>query len=321
MTDGVDPLEFAERRWAGDSPVTVKSGVGGPTSLDWSVSAQPAELLQGSIPDSALGRIGVREVPLRVPVLAPDGALVAGWVGEGKGIPAGRIGAAGSMLEPRKLGVILPVTVESIRAAGGRIERVFERDVRTAIVRALDLALLDPLNDGTGDRPAAITYGAPSVASTGDPVADLIALADEFPGKLERATLITDPRTALELSLWADSSGAARFLDAGPRGGTLATMPLIVSGACPRDSSGGLLVLVDGEGVAAAVDAIEFTASRDVLIEQDTAPQGDALAPTAASATLVSAFQAELLALKAVIRCNWQRVLPCVAVATGCNYA
>jgi HK97 family phage major capsid protein len=285
------------------------------------VSAQPAELLQGSIPDSALGRIGVREVPMRVPVLAPDGALVPGWIGEGKGIPAGRIGAAGSMLEPKKLGVILPVTVESVRAAGGRIERIFERDVRAAISRALDLAFLDPLNDGTGDRPAAITNGAPSVASSGDPVADLLALAAGFPGRLERASLITDPLTALELSLWADSSGAARFFDAGPRGGSLATMPLIVSGACPRDSSGGLLVLVDGGGIAAAVDTIEFTASREVLIEQDTAPTADALAPTAASATLVSAFQAELVALKAVITCSWRRVLPYVSVCTGAQYS
>lgn len=318
----IDARALAARRWVGDSPVSVRrDAVSGTVATDWSVSAQPAELLQASLEDSVLGRLNVRAVPLRMPVLAPDGSLTAGWVSESKAIPAGSIGATATAPEPRKLAVIVPATLESFEAEDSRVERIIERDVRRAMTRALDQALLDPNGDGSGDAPQAITNGVPSVSGSGDPVADLLALAAAFPGRLERASLVCDARTALELALWADSSGAARFLDCGPRGGSAATLPLIVSGDAPRDSSGGVLCLVDGEGVAAAIEDVEFTSTNETLIEQNTAPQGASDTPGAASATTIATFQNELVAIKAILRCNWARLLPCVAVCVGASYA
>ena len=79
--------------------------------------------------------------------------------------------------------------------------------------------------------------------------------------------------------------------------------------------------MVDTRGIALALGDAEVHVSDAATVEQDSAPQGASDAPTAASATLISAFQEDILYIKVTIYCDWLLVRPGAAsLLTGASY-
>jgi hypothetical protein len=71
----------------------------------------------------------------------------------------------------------------SAGAAPG-IEQLVYDDLARAYTDAIDLALFDPANDGSGVEPASLTHGAPTIATTSDFAKDLAVLFALFEGNL-----------------------------------------------------------------------------------------------------------------------------------------
>ena len=169
-----------------------------------------------------------------------------------------------------------------------------------ALADALDSALIDPANAGIADvMPGSITNGvAPS--PTGNPGTDIAALIAAFDGDFESAAFITDPATAAQIALARDAAGGFAFPDAGPRGGSMLGLPLIMSRSSPRDSSGGQLALVDASGIAYGAEGVRTSASEHTTIEMvdDTTEP-----PTVEQ---VSMYQTNSVAMLSEIAANWK---------------
>lgn len=259
------------------------------------------------------GLVGTRPVALNKLLLKRTNGATGFWVGEALPVPLLKPVLAGSMLTAKKVAAIIATTTEAIRAESPAVEAGLQQDLETGCVGALDSAFLDPTNAGSDSVPAAVTSGAPTIAATSDAAADLKALISAFAGDMSGAYLVTDPDTATGLAMVRGANGSFLFPDAGPRGGSVLGIPLLVSRFSPRTTSGGQVALIDASSIALALEGIELSQSENTsLVMADT--------PTS-PATMVSMFQTNTVALKAVIRANWenQRVGG-VAVITGADW-
>lgn len=230
---------------------------------------------------------------------------VAAWVEEGKPIPVLQPTIDNVGLEPGKLCALSCWTKESVETSPG-IEQLIFDDLTRAYVDALDLAMFDPDNDGSGAAPASLTNGALAIASTGDIGEDLAELFAAFTGNLAGAYFITTPEVAAGLA--AEPIGR----DVGARGGDLAGVPVLTATAAP----GGLLTLIDPTFVLAAHDDdLELSTGREASIEMlDSSLQGSAVADVN-GASLVSMWQTNTVAIRAVGRVAWAAARPGAAVS------
>ena len=101
------------------------------------------------------------------------------------------------------------------------------------------------------------------------------------------------------------------------KGFGLVCLPALVTDAMPRDSDGGVLMLVDAQRIGADAGIVTMDSSSEALVQMDTAPAE----PTVAATVLVSLFQRNLKALRAqrtfgfeVVRAN------AVAALSAVNY-
>ena len=101
----------------------------------------------------------------------------------------------------------------------------------------------------------------------------------------------TTPAVAAKLAIRADTVGVRAFPDVTPLGGALLGIPLLVSDGVPS----GTLLLIDASRIAANADRVALDMSEQVLLQMDTAPDS----PAAATSALVSAWQHDLIAMKA----------------------
>lgn len=304
---------FAMARWGAEGLEVSKAAQAAIMSGD--VGEPPAAEFLNAVRERSVlgGLVGTRPMAFNKRMLARTNGATGFWVGESSSIPLLKPVLAGSTLTAKKVAAIIAVTAEALRAESPAVEAGLQADLETGCVGALDVALLDSSNAGSDSTPPAITHGAPTVDATGDAAADLKALVSAFAGDMSSAYLATDPDTATGLAMVRGTNGSFLFPDAGPRGGSILGIPLLVSRHSPRASSGGQIALIDASGIAVALEGIELSQSENAtLVMSDT--------PTS-PAQQVPMFQTNTVALKAVIRANFenQRVGG-VAIITGANY-
>jgi len=318
---------FARANWGAQSgavELLQKAQVGALTSASpmSAIGAADDEFFSRVIEASIIGKLPLRLVPFNLRLLAMTTPAKGYWVGESKPAPLSLPTLTGSALPRRKVVAIVLATLESLKAANPLAEERLDADLVAAVAAALDEAFIDASNAGVaGERPAAVTHGAPSTASSGNPATDLAALVASFTGDLAQAVIVSDPLTATEIALARDAGGSFIFPDCGPRGGSLLGIPLLTSRSSPRDGSGGQIALIDGGGIAAQVEAIEVERSTAATVEAANDPTGATDTPAAATKTLVSLFQTDSVAFKAVVYGNWERQRAACSVITGASYA
>lgn len=305
----------AVSRYGINGSALYKAATSALTTADFGTE-QAQEYFGHVVQASVLGQLlGLRRVPFETRFIARTNGQTGHWVAEGKPIPMNKPTLAGAKLPPLKVGAIIATTKESVFAAGPVAEAGLQSDLDSGCVAALDLAFLDASNAGTTDvSPASVTHGAPSTAATTDAVADLKALVASFQGDFSASYLITDPETAMGLAMMQNASGTFTFADAGPRGGSLLNIPLIVSRNSPRDTSGGQIALIDPTSIAAALDGLSLDVSQNAtLVMSDN--------PASGEVEQVSLFATNSIAWRVIILANWssQRAGG-VAVLTGTDY-
>lgn len=268
---------------------------------------------------SILGRLpGVRRLPFQSATIALGGAVRAHWVRQGVAVPASSITfGEPQLLDDRTVGALLIAGDRFLAEASPMAELALAEELVTATADALDSALVDMANDGTGEAPASVTYTGYSTASTGSTLAqtdtDLRGLIEELidaGADMSTAAWVLHPRSALYLASLRGTGGAPAHPLLGANGGTLLGLPALVSAGVPIDDDTAALTqlsLISGSGiVVAGADQIELRTSKQASVEMDTSPTGDAGTPTAASAHMVSMFQANCTAMMTLSHANWR---------------
>lgn len=304
---------FAMDRWGADGLAISKAAVSAVTSGDF--GTEPSVEYFNAVREKSVlgGLVGTRSVPVNKRMTKRTNGPVGFWVGEASPVPLQKPDLNGSTLNAKKVAAIIVVTAEAIRAESASDEAGLQADLDTGCAGALDIAFLDASNAGSASMPAAVTHGAPTINATGDAASDLKALIASFAGDLSSSYLVTDPATAAALAMVRGANGSFLFPDAGPRGGSVLGIPLLTSRHSPRDSSGGQIALIDASGVAVALEGIELSQSDQTSLAMSDTPTSPA--------SMVSMFETNSVAFKAVIRANWENQrIGGVAVITGANY-
>jgi len=249
---------------------------------------------------SLLGRlVGLRRLPFNRKMLKITSGSNGYWVAESNPVPLSKPALEGSSLNPLKVCAMIVATDEALKTGGTIAENGFQRDLERAVVDTTDIALLDAGNAGAADeRPASITYGAPASAATSDAAADIATLIGLFGGDLGAAYFVTDATTATSMALHRNTAGDLVFPDVGARGGSILGVPLLISRASPRDSSGGQLALIDPTGIAYGADGLSFENAEHATVAMSDTPESDPV--------LVSLWQRNLVGFKSIMSANWE---------------
>lgn len=289
------------------------------------VATDYAEFLR---PQTIVGRlIGMHRVPFRVRMVAQSAGTSAYWVGEKNPKPVTLAEFTGDTLPAAKVASIAIITDELARSSEPSAEVAISTDLRAAGAEALDIAFIDPANAGvSGIKPASITSGAPSFASSGatvanidDDLAQLIQTLSDAGSDLSFAAWVMRPRTALHLArLRGGSDGAPSYPFITAKGGTLLGIPVLTSANVPTESSTGnpsSITLLDAAQISIADDGdSELSIAAHATVQMETEPQTGATEQ-------VSLWQNGLIGLRGERMVNWRRRHPGVAaVLTGVTY-
>jgi HK97 family phage major capsid protein len=301
-------------RWGAAGELVEKTAVAAITGDD--IGTPPAQEFFSLVQEQSLfGRINLRRVPFNVRLLAASAGATGYWTGQANPRPISKPALSGSTLLPLTVNTIICATNEALRASGELAEAELQNDIVRACRVTLDEALIDDSNAGvTNEMPASITYGAPSIASSGNPATDIAALIDSFSGDLASAVFVTDPYTATAIALARDAGGGFMFPDLGPRGGSVIGIPVQTSLGSPRDSGGGQIALIDGSGIAFGIESLAISPSDQASLAMADNPSG--------AAQMVSLFQTNSTAFLATIYANWEvQRSGGVVVCTGASYS
>ena len=309
-------LAIAAKRWGDRSSVVtmLRTAVPGASAGGWGAelvddsAAAAVEFFTLAQQGTIVAKLeGLRRVPRRVPFVAISSGATAYWRGAGKATPISRMAFDRDTLDTLGMGCLVVLPSELVQDASPEAEALIRGDLLRAVTELLDSTFIDPTNAGVaGATPRSVTYGAPSVASTGDLADDCEEAIGKFAGSLATASWVMNPRLAAQIGIRAGGRGVGA--DVGARGGVMAGLPVIVSESCAHDSDAGTISLVDGAGIVLAEEpGISVSTTDTATIEQDNAPTGASDTPAAASATLVSLWQSDSVGVKAVVRANWAK--------------
>lgn len=323
-------LEVASSRWGADSvPARIcKAVVEGATLLPGSWGAdlfqQEASAFFAVVAEQTIpGRMmGLGRVPLNVRLLTGTTPATAYWRGNGQPAPLTAMAYGEQALKPLEVSALAVITEELVRSTDPAAEGMIRAELIRAASQAIDNAFLDPTNAGVAEaKPASITYGATELNNpTSDPAEALTLLFRMFGGDWRFAHLIMDPDLATRIALFRDASGCMPYVaDLGPKGGTLAGVPVLTSREFAEDSTGATMALVDASGIAYGDAGAAVRVSAEATIEMLSDPTNNAGTGTATE--LVSLFQTNAVATLINRQVNWKRARSnAVVVLTGANF-
>lgn len=281
---------------------------------------------------SVIGRLrGFLRVPPRVGLITQTGRTSAAFVGEGAAVPFSSGTYSRTTLGERRVAAISMITRELAKVSSPSAEEVIARDLARAVARKTDEVFLDPLNAGSPEQqPASVTRHAPQFTSTGTAVANIDAdlrlllgsLADGG-SDLQNVAFVMNPRSATYLASLRGSGGSPCFPAMGSLGGSLYGLPCITSAAVTRSGSPQetSIFAIDASRIwLVNEDRVDIAMSATVELEASDTPTNNSVTPTAT--TVISTFQSETMAIKAVAYVNWETVdaASAAAVLTAVNF-
>jgi HK97 family phage major capsid protein/HK97 family phage prohead protease len=323
---------FAENKFSDDVRLQgiMKAAVAAGTTTDptWAgnlvdytnLSSEFVDFLR---PRTIVGQFGtgnvpaLRRVPFNVRIPGKTSAGSAAWVGEGYRKKVTKSGYEAQTLTWSKIAAISVVTDELSRFSDPAIQTLVRDDLADAVIERMDIDFVDPdkaVGTGASASPASVTNGVTPIASSGtdaDAVrADIAALwaeADATNLPTGSAVYITDAKTARALSLMRNPLGQTEFPNVSMAGGSIDSVPLIVSNYVPSDSSGSLFILAFASEIYLADDGVvTIDLSKEATIFLDD----DAANATPTAAQLVSMFQTNQTAIRAERWVRWQKRRP-----------
>jgi HK97 family phage major capsid protein/HK97 family phage prohead protease len=278
-----------------------------------------AEFIEFLRPQTILGRVsGWRNVPFNVRVASQTSGSTGYWVGQGKPIPMSKLATSSVSLGIAKLAGVVSIDKELARLSTPSAELLVRNDLAKECQETADLSLIDPNQGGqTNIQPASLTYGVTPVSPSGTAYANFVtdvkslfttAIAAQL--NIASAVWVISPTTALGLSLMVTSLGNPQFPGLSINGGTLMGLPVVVTTAATiagsPQYSNIMVLLFPGEVFLADDGAATVEASDQVAIEMLDNPTNQSTA-TSTATSMVSMWQTESIAVKAVRYINWTK--------------
>ena len=198
------------------------------------------------------------------------------------------------------------ITKELAMLSTPSAEAMVRNDLARALQERADTSLLDPNSGGVANvTPASLTYAATARQASGTDYAafkaDWKAISTNFYAaniSLNGAVIIMKEELAEALSLMVTSLGNPQFPGMTPTGGTLMGRPVFTS------------QVLDASGSPDWDNLLIVLQPNEVFLADDGVATVDATATT-----LVSMFQTESIAIKAVRHINWTK-----ARAAACQF-
>ena len=307
-----EAAEYA-KRWDDSTPevaLSLKAAIAPGTTTDatWAGPLVNQTMINDFLellrPATILGKIpGLRNVPFNCKIPMQTAGGTYGWVGEAKPKPLTKLAFASDSLGVTKVAGIIVLTEELVRFSNPSAEALVRADMVAGIARFLDSQFIDPAVAAVaGINPASITNGAPTVAATANPLADLMTLINFFAANnvpVDGVTIIMSPKNALALSFQTNSDGSPQFPGVGLNGGSYRGLNIVTSNTAGTNVVAlqpGLILYADDGGVS-------IDASREASLQMDSAP----MSPADATTVYVSLFQNNMVALRAERFVNWKR--------------
>jgi HK97 family phage major capsid protein len=316
----------------GEQLVKATADIGTTTDSDFAAplvnySVLASEFIEYLRPQTVIGRIpGLRNVPFNVRVPRQTGGATAQWVGEGAPKPVGQQAFDYVSLGYTKLAIISAITQELARFSQPNADTLIRNDLAAAVVQQMDADFLEPTNAGTANvKPASITNGIVAIESTGSSEAairaDVKALFNAFiAANVDPTGLVwlMPTSVALALSLAVNALGQPAFPGITMNGGTFFGLPVVtaqsagfVSDMSPTET---MVVLVKASDILIADDGqVTIDTSSEASVQMDTAPTN----PVVAATVLISAFQQNLLFIRAERFVNWVRARSAAVAVLG----
>jgi len=319
----------ADKRWMDTAPevaLALKAAInaGDTTTATWASEwayAQniASEFIEFLRPKTIIGRIsGWRNVPFNVRVASATSGATGYWVGQGKPIPMSQLASSSVSLGIAKVAGMVSIDKELARLSTPSAELMVRNDLARELQQTLDLSLIDPNQGGqTNIQPASLTYGVTPRTASGVTYAAFVADWKSLTSTMIAAELslagcwvVMSETTAQALSLIVTSLGNPQFPGLTMLGGTLNGLPVITTTAANIAGSpqfAETIVLINpGEVFLADDGAATVEASDQVAIQMLDNPTNQSTA-TSTPTTMVSMFQTESIAVKAVRYINWAK--------------
>jgi HK97 family phage major capsid protein/HK97 family phage prohead protease len=324
-----DEIYKSDGRWMDTAPevaLALKTAVnaGDSTTATWASELAYAqnianEFIEYLRPMTLLGRIsGWRNVPFNVRVGGQSSGTTGYWVGQGVAIKPSAGATTSVSLGITKVAGLSVITKELAMLSTPSAELMVRNDLARTCQQKADTSLIDPNNGGQTDiEPASLTYGATARLASGTDYAafkaDWKSLTSNFYTNnisLEGAVCIMTETMAESLALMVTSLGNPQFPGMTPTGGTLMGRPVFTSQVANTSGSPNwdemLILLQPGEVFLADDGTANVEASDQVSIHMDDATTMKSTA-TSTNTQVVSMFQTESIAIKAVRHVNWTK--------------
>jgi HK97 family phage prohead protease len=263
------------------------------------------------------GRAGRIVIPTR----SATPTIAGSFVGEGQPIPVRQGHFTSVTLTPKKLAVISSYTKEMEDFSTPAIETLLRDAIQNDTAISLDSVLLDA-NPATTVRPPGILNGVtPLTATAGGGFTAIIgdikqmtnALLTPTRGNVRNPVWLLNPIQVNSLMLTvAPNTGVFMFAEE-LKAGRLNGMAVIDSGTVPP---GSMTLLDAADFVAVGAEAPRFELSDQATLHfEDTNPSqiGTVGTPPVVAAPVQSLWQTDSLALRLIMRINWQIRRPVVA--------
>jgi hypothetical protein len=317
----VDPVDVARKRWGQTHPNLVnviKAGVagGGTGSGEWGAElAQSDTRFMGDFVEylyskTVFDMLPLRPIPARVHIKGQDGAATGYWVGESRAIPVSAQDFNDVELTPLKVGAISACSKDLVADSSPEAELWIRDSIVKASAQRVDSTFFSASAASAGVSPAGILNGlsplSPSGTDSAAVRADYQALVQPFINAKNGGGLVhvMTPSMAMALATLVNALGQEEFPDITEEGGTLFKRPVFTG---DNVTPGNWLMVKPSDIWKIGDSAVEISMTDSATIEQDSAPTGEGDTPTAASATLISLWQAEMVGFKVVRHINYAK--------------
>lgn len=295
---------------------------GDTTTAGWASELVYAENLANEFieflrPMTILGKIpSFRRVPFNIRVGGMSTGLTGYWVGQGQPIPASKAGTTSVSLAIAKAAGLCAIDNELARLSTPSAELMVRDDLAAAIVQLLDDSFINPNNGGvTNVSPASVTYGVTPVTPTGATYAAMRLDIQTMMETVLDANLdvtgsvwIMSGTLALKLSMMVNALDQKVNPDLSPQGGRFLGYDAVVSQAAQIAGSpqyNDILIWLHPREVFLADDGqVAIEASKEAAIQLLDNPTNASVGGTTPT-TMISMFQTESMAIKAVRYINW----------------
>jgi hypothetical protein len=265
-----------------------------------------SEFLEFLVPQTYLGRIpGLTRVPFNSRIPRENSVITAQWVGEGASKPV----AAGTFdtvtLTFAKTACIMGVTDELARFSSPSVEMLVRDNLAKGIAKFLDEQFIKPtVTAVTNVSPASITNGADTDSASGTDITavihdirQILFHFQEYNIPTDNLTLIMQPVLATSIGTMLTTLGVVAFPNVNGNGGNILGITVLTS----NNSPAGQVTAIHPPSVFVADEGgLQIDVSREASVELDSAP-------AAGNYHLVSAFQNNLVFVRAERYITWMR--------------